>query len=38
MCNVEKRVGNGIMINELREKANWKGSEDEGRKALLDRI
>lgn len=40
MCNIDKKQGDvkasNRGINELREKAGWKGSEEDGRKALLD--
>jgi hypothetical protein len=38
MCNTERRENNNIYQSELREKANWKGSELEGRTALLEKI
>ena len=39
MCNNERREGNNtIYSSELRTKANWKGSEEEGKKDLLDKI
>jgi hypothetical protein len=38
MCDTQLREGNSHYKSELREKANWKGAELDGRKALLEKI
>lgn len=36
MCSADSTCAGGI--SELRKQANWKGSENDGRKELLDKI